>query len=201
MAKTCAAPPEIVDGTVDLGSTSQDIAVGTVATYSCKKFQLIGNATIYCTKSGSWSGSPPVCKGANIGTNPKTTTEKKNENVDSPVAGGLAAKSPNGKDANCPEPQVAHGHKTGKSGPTYRSDDTIKFECEPGYWMNGHSTITCKDDNEWHPSPPTCDDEEDKEKKKRIIGLAVGIPLAVIVLAAIIVLIYYCCCLKKKEGK
>ncbi|XP_043932223.1 complement component receptor 1-like protein [Protopterus annectens] len=117
----CDTPPEIVDGLVDLGSFSRYITVGTVATYRCNKFQLIGNATIYCTKSGTWSSSPPICK-----------------------------------DVKCPDPEVANGYKTNNFGPIYRYLHSTTFECKLGYWMNGSSRIVCKEDNTWHPSPPTC---------------------------------------------
>ncbi|XP_043933073.1 complement component receptor 1-like protein [Protopterus annectens] len=118
----CDTPPEVVDGTFELGSSSQDIPVGTVATYKCKTFQLIGNQIIHCTNSGKWSDSPPVCK-----------------------------------DVKCPDPQVANGVKTSNFGPTYRYLDSTEFECRSGFWMNGSSTITCKEDNNWDPSPPTCE--------------------------------------------
>ncbi|XP_043933075.1 C4b-binding protein alpha chain-like [Protopterus annectens] len=218
----CDAPPEIADGTVDWGSG--DITVASVATYKCKKnFHLIGNATIYCTKSGSWSGSPPICK-----------------------------------DVKCPDPHVANGEKTSNFLPPYSYLESIEFKCDPGYLMTGPLRIVCKEDNNWDPSPPTCERgcgnppisenavldsdlnafpvnttltyscrpgyiwdrsssnqticqensrwtelkitcayEGDNEKKKHII-VAVCITVAVIILLAFILVLIWC--LKKKDG-
>ena len=57
----------------------------------------------------------------------------------------------------CHPPQVANGIILSGVGPIYNYEDSVLFSCEKGYILNGSNLIHCGADDEWHPSPPTCE--------------------------------------------
>ncbi|XDA81457.1 hypothetical protein R6Z07F_011387 [Ovis aries] len=42
-------------------------------------------------------------------------------------------------------------------GPICHYEESILFSCKKGYILNGNNLIHCDANNEWHPSPPTCE--------------------------------------------
>ncbi|NWU02101.1 DAF1 protein, partial [Urocynchramus pylzowi] len=62
-AVTCLQPPNITNGKLK-GNTSATFPSGAAVSYSCDPgYSLVGNASINCTVSGSWSQPLPQCKG------------------------------------------------------------------------------------------------------------------------------------------
>ncbi|XP_059384424.1 CUB and sushi domain-containing protein 1 isoform X1 [Carassius carassius] len=57
----CPPPPE-VRGAEMLDPIYDHVPFGHVLTYHCRTGALIGEREIYCTKSGTWSAPPPVCR-------------------------------------------------------------------------------------------------------------------------------------------
>ncbi|XP_029428522.1 complement decay-accelerating factor-like isoform X7 [Rhinatrema bivittatum] len=59
----CGSPPNIEGGTHS-GSEKEEFRYSSAVTYSCtsNELTLIGDASIYCTQYGNWSGNPPKCK-------------------------------------------------------------------------------------------------------------------------------------------
>ncbi|KAH1170647.1 hypothetical protein KIL84_006265 [Mauremys mutica] len=117
----CPSPPAIANGK----PSGQDLAVftsGTSVNYSCEPgYSLTGQASIYCTASGTWSPPPPRCE-----------------------------------EVLCIIPEIQNGRKVAGRGPVYRPRDTVRFECDPGYTLNGSRHIQCRDDGTWNPPVPAC---------------------------------------------
>ncbi|NWI84799.1 C4BPA protein, partial [Pitta sordida] len=63
---------------------------------------------------------------------------------------------PECKVVKCENPTVQNGRKTSGFGPSYSYKDTVIFECDPGYAMEGSYLITCEGNNSWTPPVPTC---------------------------------------------
>ncbi|NWX27532.1 DAF1 protein, partial [Notiomystis cincta] len=62
-AVKCRQPPNITNGRLR-GSTSDTSGYGAAVSYSCNPgYSLVGNASIGCTQSGTWSQPLPHCKG------------------------------------------------------------------------------------------------------------------------------------------
>ncbi|NXL56206.1 C4BPA protein, partial [Chordeiles acutipennis] len=64
---------------------------------------------------------------------------------------------PQCKVVKCDNPKVENGKKKSGFGPSYSYRDSVMFECDPGYFMNGSDVITCGEDNTWSPPKPTCE--------------------------------------------
>ena len=46
-----------------------------------------------------------------------------------------------------------------KVGESYMYDDIVQFECNEGYRLIGSSSRTCKRDNNWDGTQPSCQSE------------------------------------------
>ncbi|XP_065259499.1 complement receptor type 1 [Emys orbicularis] len=117
----CPSPPAIANGKPS-GWVSAVFTSGISVNYSCEPgYSLTGQASIYCTASGTWSPPPPRCE-----------------------------------EVVCITPEIHHGRKVAGRGPVYRPRDTVTFECDPGYTLNGSRQIQCRDDRTWDPPVPAC---------------------------------------------
>ncbi|NXN98951.1 DAF1 protein, partial [Rhinopomastus cyanomelas] len=59
----CPRPPSITNGKLK-GNVSAPFSLGASVTYSCDRgYSLVGEASINCTASGTWSQPPPWCQG------------------------------------------------------------------------------------------------------------------------------------------
>uniref|UniRef100_A0A8C3P8F0 Sushi domain-containing protein n=1 Tax=Chrysemys picta bellii TaxID=8478 RepID=A0A8C3P8F0_CHRPI len=56
----------------------------------------------------------------------------------------------------CIAPEIEHGRKVDGRGPVYRPRDIVRFECDPGYTLNGSRQIQCQDEGTWDPPVPVC---------------------------------------------
>ncbi|NXG63296.1 C4BPA protein, partial [Hemiprocne comata] len=64
---------------------------------------------------------------------------------------------PQCKVVKCDNPKVENGKKVSGFGPSYSYRDSVRFECDPGYFMIGPDIITCEADGTWSPPKPTCE--------------------------------------------
>lgn len=60
----------------------------------------------------------------------------------------------------CENPAVKNGKRLSGFGLEHKYKSTVTFECDPGYFLNGSSVVTCEADNTWKPPLPTCDPGE-----------------------------------------
>nr|XP_048683079.1 complement receptor type 2 [Caretta caretta] len=117
----CPPPPVIVKGKHNAKPLAA-FPSGTYANYSCEPgYTLRGEASIYCTTSGTWSHPSPLCE-----------------------------------EVLCIAPAIQNGRKVAGHGPVYRPRDTVRFECDPGYTLNGSRQIQCRDEGIWDPPVPAC---------------------------------------------
>uniref|UniRef100_A0A674JWJ9 Sushi domain-containing protein n=1 Tax=Terrapene triunguis TaxID=2587831 RepID=A0A674JWJ9_9SAUR len=172
----CPSPPAIANGK----PSGQDLAVftsGMSLNYSCEPgYSLTGQASIYCTASGTWSPPPPQCealkclhfRGQNqhhklshqdtvafecdpgYTLNGSLQIQCRDEGTWDPPVPTCA------QEVLCIAPEIQHGRKVAGHGPVYRPRDTVRFECDPGYTLNGSRQIQCQDDRTWDPPVPVC---------------------------------------------
>ncbi|KAM6148193.1 C4b-binding protein alpha chain-like, partial [Rhynchocyon petersi] len=76
--------------------------------------------------------------------------------VENKTIGVWSPSPPICKKVTCLQPQVPNGRIASGFGPTYTYKDSILFECQDGYFLRGNSLVRCEDDDNWHPSLPTC---------------------------------------------
>ncbi|XP_057256698.1 membrane cofactor protein-like isoform X1 [Pezoporus wallicus] len=75
---------------------------------------------------------------------------------DTDLNGVWSEEPPQCKVVKCENPKVENGKKTSGFGPSYTYRDSVMFECDPGYVMNGSEVIFCGENNTWSPPKPTC---------------------------------------------
>ncbi|NXU35252.1 ZP3R protein, partial [Drymodes brunneopygia] len=66
--------------------------------------------------------------------------------------------APECKEVKCENPQVPNGQRFPGFNTEYTYGDTVIFECNPGYSINGSSVVTCNENSTWTPPLPTCDE-------------------------------------------
>ncbi|NXP24509.1 C4BPA protein, partial [Scytalopus superciliaris] len=64
---------------------------------------------------------------------------------------------PQCKVVNCEIPNVKNGKKISGFGPSYSYKDSVRFECNQGFFMVGSEIITCEQNNSWSPPAPICE--------------------------------------------
>ncbi|XP_008062635.2 C4b-binding protein alpha chain [Carlito syrichta] len=77
--------------------------------------------------------------------------------VENKTAGVWSSSPPTCEKINCPRPHVPHGNIVSGFGSTYVYQDSILFNCQKGFRLNGSNLIHCGADNKWNPSPPICE--------------------------------------------
>ncbi|XP_012590417.1 PREDICTED: complement receptor type 2, partial [Condylura cristata] len=127
----CPAPPAIPNG--DFIGGSDSFSQGSVVRYRCragrggeKLFDLVGNASIYCTsrdnRVGVWSGPAPRC---------------------APLV-------------RCPFPEVENGVVQAGSRRPFSLSHAVVVTCAPGFSLRGSGVARCQADGSWEPPLPTC---------------------------------------------
>ncbi|NXJ01136.1 C4BPA protein, partial [Psophia crepitans] len=77
--------------------------------------------------------------------------------MDNKFEGVWSGPGPECKVVRCKNPEVQNGRKLSGFGTGHTYKNTVTFECNPGYLLNGSSVVTCEADNTWKPALPTCD--------------------------------------------
>ncbi|XP_005375493.1 PREDICTED: membrane cofactor protein isoform X3 [Chinchilla lanigera] len=63
---------------------------------------------------------------------------------------------PECKVVKCPLPVVKNGRQIAGLGTAFFYQATVKFECIPGYYLNGSDTTVCNSESAWDPPLPKC---------------------------------------------
>ncbi|NWH18091.1 C4BPA protein, partial [Grus americana] len=77
--------------------------------------------------------------------------------TDGEFQGIWSSPAPECKVVRCKNPEVKNGRRLSGLGTEHTYENTVAFECNPGYLLNGSSVVTCEADNTWKPPLPTCD--------------------------------------------
>ncbi|KAM7025429.1 LOW QUALITY PROTEIN: membrane cofactor protein-like [Acridotheres tristis] len=149
-------------------------------------YRLRGNEEISCVIEGGgvdWNGVLPYCENIPCEPPPKTANEVYEERdgyvyrssvtyrcqhsfslvcpdtiycTDANSNGVWSGPLPQCRVVKCEDPRVENGRKTSGLGYSYTYEDSVVFECDPGYFMVGAEAITCAENNSWVPPKPTC---------------------------------------------
>ncbi|XP_053098644.1 complement receptor type 2-like isoform X2 [Hemicordylus capensis] len=181
----CQAPPYLQNGT----RSHQETAVftdGMSVNYTCEPgYTLIGQATIYCAASGTWSSPAPHCEltqcpSPEVENGRIVAGDSGNYTNNHRVTFGCSAghiltgsKSSvcqvDGtwfppppcceRVAQCPPPAVENGRIVAGGSGSYTNNDRVTFDCSAGHVLAGSREIHCQVDGTWNPPPPHCDQE------------------------------------------
>ncbi|XP_042264116.1 membrane cofactor protein-like isoform X6 [Thunnus maccoyii] len=180
-AQDCARPPvpPNVDPTTDI--SSQTYSPGSKVTFECQVGYRTagGSKTITCT-DGNWSPLNLKCEKKNCGS----AGEVLNGDVRYPQGtsfgdtlvvvcntghmlvgrdkitcgnGEWDYRLPVCEAVTCDLPQTEFvGGSFNPVKDTYNYGEAVRFSCQKDYTLNGSNTISCSENAEFHPSPPTC---------------------------------------------
>ncbi|XP_010135491.1 PREDICTED: membrane cofactor protein-like, partial [Buceros rhinoceros silvestris] len=126
----CQPPPSIAHGRY---TALDEYLYGTTVTYSCDAVP---------------KGADPFSL---IGTSSIVCMGDANLN------GVWSAPPPQCKVVKCENPKIENGKKKSGFRPFYTYQDSVMFECDPGYVRRGAETITCGENSTWSPPKPTCE--------------------------------------------
>ncbi|XP_070824068.1 C4b-binding protein alpha chain-like isoform X2 [Chaetodon trifascialis] len=158
---TCEPPPTVADGTF---SPNKDKYVyGEVVQYSCEKeFTLSGLKSVSCSEDGTFKPAPPTCVKMPDPTKATTTTKKPT-------------------DGYCENPVIKNAEQIEGSGPPYRYNDKVTYQCKSRFSMIGEPTQTCEQSGQWSPGLPKCkSDAPPKYVMPLSIALVVSSPILLV---------------------
>ncbi|NXF98938.1 C4BPA protein, partial [Sakesphorus luctuosus] len=72
--------------------------------------------------------------------------------------GTWSGAAPECKVVRCKNPDVKNGRRLSGFGTEHTYRDSVSFECNSGYRMNGSSVATCEANSSWTPPLPVCDE-------------------------------------------
>ncbi|CAL1545259.1 unnamed protein product [Lymnaea stagnalis] len=170
----CQDPPSIENGDIDFNETTFQSRV----TYSCLPgFYLGGKDNIECLESGLWSSSVPTCVPVDCKT--PSSIEHGWANYTSSTFQNLAIYSchpgytlgphstlicgetgewqgiePHCVIVNCTEPVPKPNGSVVYTTLTYQS--VALFTCDPGFRLEGRTTLSCTETGQWSDESPPC---------------------------------------------
>ncbi|XP_077190956.1 complement receptor type 2 isoform X2 [Paroedura picta] len=181
--KQCHRPPDIQHGI----HSNQEAAVftsGMFVKYTCEPgYTLIGEKTIYCTQSGTWSPGAPHCTVKQCHRPPdiqhgihsnqeaavftsgmfvKYTCEPGytligEKTIYCTQSGTWSPAAPHCTVKQCHRPpDIQHGIHSNQEAAVFTSGMFVKYTCEPGYTLIGEKTIYCTQSGTWSPAAPHC---------------------------------------------
>ncbi|XP_050182996.1 complement component receptor 1-like protein [Myiozetetes cayanensis] len=127
----CEPPPEIADGE-HTGVDKELFVFGDSVTYRCRSI---------------WRAERPLSLVGEASIQCTTTDN---------VNGVWSSPAPECKVVTCEPPRVANGKLVSLYRSEYTYGDTVLFDCNFRYTLNGSYTSTCKDNNLWDPPLPLC---------------------------------------------
>ncbi|NXP54320.1 C4BPA protein, partial [Heliornis fulica] len=77
--------------------------------------------------------------------------------TDSNLEGKWSGPAPECKVVRCENPEVENGRRLSGFGTKHVYQNSVTFECNPGYSLKGSTVVTCEADSTWKPPLPTCD--------------------------------------------
>uniref|UniRef100_A0A8C0GSV5 Sushi domain-containing protein n=1 Tax=Chelonoidis abingdonii TaxID=106734 RepID=A0A8C0GSV5_CHEAB len=182
-ALPCPPPPVIVKGKHNAKPLAA-FPSGTYVNYSCEPdYALSGEASIYCTTSGTWSHPSPLCEATCLGpevengrTNGVQPAYRPRDIVVFECDPGYTLSgSPKTQCQDdgrwdppvpvcermlqCPSPPaIANGKPSGRDLAVFSSGMSVNYICEPGYSLTGQASIYCMASGTWSPPPPRCEE-------------------------------------------
>ncbi|XP_039605784.1 sushi, von Willebrand factor type A, EGF and pentraxin domain-containing protein 1-like, partial [Polypterus senegalus] len=177
--KECGSPPQLYNGDFEV---TEGIEFGATIIAKCNEgYTLLGPNLKTCAANGQWEGGDPYCEVVKCEEPP----EIKNGQITNPpigsvtfgtvityrclrgslignpsivcnISGEYSPSPPKCTEGiSCPNVIVDNSKKIQGFGPKYYYGNTITFECNHGYRINGSRTVTCGSENQWSPLP-TC---------------------------------------------
>ncbi|XP_053101832.1 complement receptor type 1 [Hemicordylus capensis] len=166
-AVQCSTPQMIANGKYN-SQESEVFTKGMFVKYSCEPgYHLLGEATIYCTESGSWNSSAPTCEVLQcfpppsllngdhngwsltkfaIGTYVNYTCNRGyflrgKTSIHCTISGAWSQPLPQCEAMHCPPPpSIVHGEYVGKN---FTYGNSVIYICDEGYSLAGESLVTC----------------------------------------------------------
>ncbi|XP_044748344.1 sushi, von Willebrand factor type A, EGF and pentraxin domain-containing protein 1-like isoform X2 [Coccinella septempunctata] len=172
---SCGYPGDLVNGYL----VGESYKFGDDIGFECNSgYSLKGPGSISCEEDGKWNGLLPVCiriscqppsliehgyvqeKSYFFGDELNITCDKGfvlvgSQTVKCGNEGLWSSNSSKCERISCGSPgNIENGLSFGRS---YKYEDFVTFECNPGYNLEGSSTIRCDDKGIWSPSKPKCE--------------------------------------------
>ncbi|XP_061486595.1 complement receptor type 1 [Rhineura floridana] len=180
----CPTPQMITNGKYSI-QQSKGFTNGVFVEYSCHPgYDLVGDARIFCTASGSWNSSVPTCKVIQCPSPPKVQHGKYSTLGTAQYISGKSVKYscdpgyvligeaiiyctasgvwslpvPCCEELQCqPPPNVQNGTHSNQESSVFTTGMFVKYTCEPGYSLTGQATIYCTTSGTWSPAAPHCE--------------------------------------------
>ncbi|XP_070824070.1 C4b-binding protein alpha chain-like isoform X4 [Chaetodon trifascialis] len=164
-----------------VGGSRPPFGYKAIATFKCRSGHIMkGEATQTCEMNSQWSPGLPTCEKMPDPTKATTTTKKPT-------------------DGYCENPVIKNAEQIEGSGPPYRYNDKVTYQCKSRFSMIGEPTQTCEQSGQWSPGLPKCKSDA---PPKYVMPLSIAL--------VVITLLLICCgCfyfgvparIKKKMGK
>ncbi|XP_013929689.1 PREDICTED: complement receptor type 2-like [Thamnophis sirtalis] len=196
----CQQPPKIQNGIHNNQETL--FPIGMLVKYTCNPgYALIGEATIQCMDSGTWSSLAPNCEEIECKSPPDIQNGVHSNQEVMVFKRGMCVKytcnfgytligdatihctdsgtwtfpAPHCKKSQCPfPPSIANGKHDSLALKMFTSEMSVTYYCDPGYLLIGKASITCGPSGNWSLPVPSCEVMHCPVPPKIIHGKHVG---------------------------